>query len=246
MEDTTTLPYGAKGIEAGDIVLEHGKDKIVMLAKSSGDHYTLQAGTQSGIIDLHRTWRDDNGVTHHEAVFAMHHEQLTDFLATFATAPGELRKLLRPLRVGWLARQGIGIMYGLDPTTDEQIAAVTRRRKKRLVLDEQQWQAAINVPAYLEDVYQFPDGAFSLFAGKRKIGIGLKKTDEHGRTHLYWLRLRDLRRLAIVWERRLTQAVQQHAIPQAEYHHYSILQTPPNTECQDKPRESSGVATNCG
>jgi len=231
MADASTFPHDTKGIEVGDLVVEQGNDKIVMLAKSSGDHYTLQVGTRSGIMDLHRTWRDDNGITHHETIFAIHHEQLTELLATFAT-PGEVLKLLRPLRVGWLARHGIGIVHGLDPTTDEQIAAVTRRRKKRLVLDEQQCQAAITVPDYLEDVYNFPDGAFSLFAGTRKIGIGMKSTDERGKTRLYWLRLRDLRRLATRWDQRLTQAVQQHAIPAADYQRYPALQTKPKTEEQ--------------
>lgn len=232
MADATTLPYGAKGIEVGDFVLEKGKDKIVMLAKSSGDHYTLQTGTRSGIIDLHRTWRDDQGVTHHETVFAIHRDHLTEILATLTTAPSEIRQLLRRLRVGWLARHGIGIVYGFDPITDEQIGAVTRRRKQRLVPDDLQWQAAITIPEYLEDVYDFPDGAFSLFDGKKRIGIGLKKTDEYGKARLYWFKLRDLGRLARAWEQRLTKAVQQHAIPPAAYHEHSILQTPPKTDDQ--------------
>jgi len=44
--------------------MELGRDKVVMLAKTAGEHYTLQAGHNSGIIDLHRTWRDTNGREH--------------------------------------------------------------------------------------------------------------------------------------------------------------------------------------
>ena len=32
------LPHGARGIEVGDLVLEVGRDKIVMLAKAAGEH----------------------------------------------------------------------------------------------------------------------------------------------------------------------------------------------------------------
>jgi hypothetical protein len=209
--------YGANGVEVGDLVVVQGKDKIVFLAKFSGDHYTLQFGTHSGIIDFHKTWRDDHGATRHETLFAIRHEQLLEFLAAFIATPAELLKLVRHLRVGWLARNGITIVHGLHPTTDEQIAAVTTRRKKRLVADEEKFLAGIIVPEYLEDVYDFPDGAFSLFAGNTEIGIGFKRTDATGRNRLRWIKLRDLRQLFTANALRLLQAVHEHAIPTADY-----------------------------
>src|ERR1035438_8108771 len=129
------LPQGARGIEIEDLVMEVGKDKIVMLRKSAGDHYTLQAGHQSGIIDLHRTWRDANGEEHHETLFAMRRDDLSTLLNAFASWPQDLLRLLRPLRVGWLHRHGISIVHGLVPTTDGEVAAVTRKRHRRLVVD---------------------------------------------------------------------------------------------------------------
>jgi hypothetical protein len=229
MGEARTLSYGAKGIEVGDFVLQQGKDKIVLLAKSSDEHYTFQVGTRSGIMDLHRTWRDQNGATHHDTLFAIHHEQLPELLTSVATAPCEFFRLLRPLRVEWLARHGIGIVHGLDPVTDEQIAAITRRRKRRLVLDEQRLQAAVTIPEYLDGVYEFPDGLFSLFRGRTKIGVGIKETDQHGQTRLSCVRLRDLRRLANTWEQRLTQAAVQHAIPASDYPRYPFLQATSET-----------------
>jgi hypothetical protein len=229
MVEHAPLPYGAKGIEVGDFVLEQGRDKLVILAKSAGEHYTLQAGTRSGVIDLHRTWLDKDGVKHHETLFAIKHEELNKLLMNFDSVQSELRRLWRPLRVGWLARQGIGIVQGLDPVTDEQLAKITRKRKKRLVPDEQLLQATIHVPEYLDDVYDFPDGAFSLFHGMKKVGIGLKITDAYGKTRLYWLRLRDLRRLAKTLQERLSQSAAQHAIPTAEYYKYPDL-SPPKQE----------------
>lgn len=227
MADRSSLPHGATGIEVGNLVLQQGQDKLVMFDKFSGEHYTLQAGTRSGIIDLHRTWDDENGNKHHETLFAIHHQQAAELLATFASAPGELMKVFRPLRVGWLARHGIGIVHGLDPTTNEEIEAVTRRRKKRLIPDEQLFQTTMTIPDFLEDVYKFPDGAFSLFKGKKKVGIGFKTTDEHGKTRLQWLRLKDLQQLATKWEQQLSTLAQQHAITPADYHRYPELQTKP-------------------
>ncbi len=203
-----------------------------MFDKSSGEHYTLQPGTKSGIIDLHRTWHDENGDKHHETLFAIHHQQVAELVKAFATAPGELMNLLRPLRVGWLARHGISIVHGVDPITDKEIEAVTRRRKKRLIPDEQLFQATMTIPDFLEDVYNFPDGAFSLFKGKKKIGIGFKTTDEHGKTRLQWLKLRDLTQLATKWEQQLTTVSEQHAIPPADYHHYSELQSKPKSKAE--------------
>ena len=218
------LPHGARGIEVGDLVLEVGRDKIVMLAKGAGEHYTLQAGHNSGIIDLHRTWRDANGAEHHETLFAMRRDDLVDLLQAFASWPHELLRLLRPFRVGWLHRHGIAIVHGLIPTTNDEVAAVTRKRRRRLVVDEQQWNANITIPEYLDAVRDFPDGAFSLFDGARNIGIGLKNTDTEGNVHLSWLKLRDLTRLVTTWERQLNNALQRHAIPPEQYPEYPAPQ----------------------
>ena len=215
------LPHGARGIEVGDLVMDLGRDKVVVLAKNAGEHYTLQAGHNSGIIDLHRTWRDAAGREHHETLFAMRRDELANFLNTFSSWPQELLTLLRPLRVGWLYRHGISIVHGLVPTTNEEIASITRKRRRRLVVDDQRWNDAVTIPEYLDAIRDFPDGAFSLFEGDRNIGIGFKNTDATGSIHLFWLKLRDLNRLTTTWEQQLKNALQQHAIPPEQHPKYS-------------------------
>lgn len=223
-DERAMLPQGARGIEVEDLVIEVGKDKIVLLAKGGRDHYTLQAGHESGIIDLHRTWRDANGGEHHETLFAMRRDDLVSLPNAFASWPQDLLRLLRPLRVGWLHRHGIATVHGLVPTTDDEVAAVTRKRRRRLVVDELQWNVNITIPEYLDAVRDFPDDAFSLFAGARNVGIGFKNTDARGNVHLFWLKLRDLTRLATAWEHQLINALQRHAISPKQYKEYRALQ----------------------
>ena len=212
MSDGIALPHGAKGIEVDDLVIEQGNDKIVVLLKSQGDHYTFQAGTRSGIMDLHRTWRDEQGNTRREMLFTMDRGHLTAFLEPLANAPQELLQQRRKLRLGWLARHRIDIVFGLNPTTDEEIAKITTKRKRRLVLNPSALEAAIDIPEYLDDVYDRSDGTFSLMHGDSIIGIGFKTTDTTGTIHLHWIRLRDLNRLFRRWERQLTKTFKQHVV----------------------------------
>lgn len=118
--------------------------------------------------------------------------------------------MLRPLRVGWLKHNHIGIAWGVNPVSDEEIRAVTKKRKQRLVVDQELMEAHVVVPEYLDAVWDFPDGNFGLFHRGRQIGIGFKKTDGTGHVRLYWLKLRDLMRLSRTWEPRVMEALARH------------------------------------
>src|SRR5260370_41957942 len=107
---------------------------------------------------------------------------------------GELLGLVRPLRLGWLKHRNIGIARGIDPVSDDDIAAVTRKRKRRLTLDAELYEQNLFVPEFLEEVYEFPDGNFALFHRGRQIGIGFKKTYADGNVRLFWIKRRDLAR----------------------------------------------------
>jgi hypothetical protein len=96
-------------------------------------------------------------------------------------------KIVRRLRIGWLYRHGIDIVTGVDPITDEDILAISTRshRRKRIVIDE----GAVRQRACLldnpDDIWSLPDVTFSLVAGGRKTGVGMKLTDRAGFTRLY-------------------------------------------------------------
>ena len=73
---SSLLPHGASGIEFGNFVIEFRADKIVAIARDTAEHYTFHAGGASGVLDIHRTWRDADGAERHQTVFAMLHADL--------------------------------------------------------------------------------------------------------------------------------------------------------------------------
>jgi hypothetical protein len=216
------LPHGAKGIEGDGFAVEFRADKIVFVPRADrkATHYTLHTGANSGIIDLHATGGD--GETH-RTLFAVRKDDLFGLLQEMAPIVPELLGLLRPLRLGWLKHRNIGIARGIEPVGDAEIAAVTRKRKKRLVLDPELYCQNIACPEFLEDVYDFPDGNFTLLHKGRAIGIGFKKTNAKGDVRLFWIKRRDLFRFGHEWQRILIAAFQRIAIPRDRYAGYPFL-----------------------
>jgi hypothetical protein len=188
-------------------------------ADGSNAHYTLHAGPNSGVIDLHET---ADGETH-RTLFAVRKDDLLGLLQEMAPVVPELSGPLRPLRLGWLKHSNIGIARGIEPVSDSDIAAVTRKRKKRLAVDPELYHQNINCPEFLEDVYDFPDGNFTLLRRGRPIGLGFKQTDAQGNVRLFWIKRRDLLRFGHHWQRRMLDALQRIAIPPERYAEYPFL-----------------------
>ena len=112
---------------------------------------------------------------------------------------------------------------GVDPVSDEDIAAVTRKRKRRLALDAQLYEQNLFSPECLEDVYEFPGGNFALFHRGRQIGIGFKQTYGDGDVRLFWIKRRDLMRFGHAWEETVISAFAAAAIPPERYREYPFL-----------------------
>lgn len=219
------LPHGATGIEIGGFVIEFCGDKVITISKDRAEHYTFHAGGSSGVLDIHRTWREADGTERHLTVFAMRHADIPSLLTDLASMTTRMFRFLRRLRPGWLYRHGIGIVRGLDPMTEAEMAAVTRRkpRRKRIVMDEEKLKANLRIPEYLDEMRDFPDGAFSLFEDGRKIGIGIKATDPLGQSRLYWFKLRDVTRFFRSSEAHFLATALKYAIPREKYAEFGIL-----------------------
>ena len=219
------LPHGAKGIGGDDFAIEFGVDKVVFVPKSAGKgkHYTFQARPASGVMDLHETTIDDNGREQHRTLFALQSDALPPLLQKMAPMVPDLLSLLRPLRLGWLKHRNIGIARGVDPVSDEDIAAVTLKRKRRLIVDSELHKQNVFVPEFLDEVYDFPDGNFALLHRGRQIGIGFKKTCAGGEVRLFWIKLRDLMRFGNAWPDKVASALAEAAIPSERYAEYPFL-----------------------
>lgn len=228
-----SLPHGAKGIETEDFAMALGADKLVFILKSRAVgqparreteiHYTLQGGARSGVLDLHETRTAPDGQKSHQTLFALRTGDLPHLLQQLAPMVIDLLGLVRPLRLGWMARSGIGVARGVDPISDLDLAAVTRKRKRRLNPDPFLYEQNIFVPKYLDQVYEFPDGQFTLFDERRKIGFGFKATDETGHIRLFWIKRRDILRFGNTWQRKIIDALRAAAIPPEQYTNYPFL-----------------------
>lgn len=217
------LPGGASGIEFGELALSFQEDKVIMISKSSNEHLTLHIGRESKVLDIHRTSPGPDGLPVHYTIFAITYDNLHLMLEEFGSKLKGGIKLGRRLRIGWLARKNITVLKGLESWTDDEIRAVTDKSKRnRLMVNPEKLMANVVVPEYLEDLWSWQDGWFSLFFRTRRIGLGVKMTDHRGRRRLLWVRLRDLTRLSSNARQLLIETAKRHGIPEAEYERYNI------------------------
>jgi hypothetical protein len=160
----------------------------------------------------------------HETLFAIRHADMAALLYELAPAAIGMTRLIRRLRVGWMHRHGIGIVRGLEPTTDEEIAAITTKRpgRKRLMLVAERFTANIRRPEYLDDVWDFPDGPFSLFGQRGRVGVGFKTTDRFGQARLHWVKLRDFHRFSRGMVQHLCDAAARYALRPEQYAEYDL------------------------
>ena len=208
------LPYGAAGIDTGDFAIEFRGERVILCVKSAGFHYTLHFGSHSRRLDVHRTYEDAKGHNQHDTLFAIHHDDVERLLPDQRPFLVKFLQLFRRLRLGWLKRRGLDCL-GLEPPVEmDDIAAITAGiGRKRLVVDEEKLRDRIVVPEYLDDIWDFPDGPFSLFAGNHKIGVGFKTTGSSGQARLYWFKLRDIVRFFNDFQYRFVKIIPQYAIP---------------------------------
>jgi hypothetical protein len=108
------LPGGATGIEFGELALSFQADKVVLIVKSSNEHFTLHTGRESKVLDIHRTSPGPNGLPVHDTIFAITYDNLHLLLQEFGSKLKGGPKLARRLRIGWLARKNITVLKGLE------------------------------------------------------------------------------------------------------------------------------------
>jgi hypothetical protein len=74
-----------------------------------------------------------------------------------------------------------------------------------------------------------PDGAFSMFAGDERIGIGFKTTDSSCRARLFWVKPSDINRCSKRMQEQMIQAAGKFAIPPERYPEFAFLESKSRT-----------------
>jgi hypothetical protein len=92
------------------------------------------------------------------------------------------------------------------------------------MLEEDLWRKNVFVAEYLQEVWDFAGGAFSLLCRGRRIGMGFKKTDHEGNAQLWWLKVRELERLSHSWETKVADTLRRLALPPERHGAYPFLQ----------------------
>lgn len=86
----SVLPDGAKGIQSEGFAVAFGGDKIVFTLKprprdgsdweATEKHYTVHAGQNSGVVDIHETYSFPDGHKEHRTLFALRVDDLPTVL----------------------------------------------------------------------------------------------------------------------------------------------------------------------
>jgi len=176
--------------------------KVLLIPQGSGIHYTLHPGDKSGVIDVHKTSEHDvsGNSGRYETLFKIPKRELVPALSKIGESPFvEFIRMLRPIRLGWIARNHLCI---LAFPTDTELDGISEIKidphspdSERLV---QRW---FRNPEFIDEIFDMPNIAFLLFKSRQRAtlpyGIMFKFPDSKGR--LRWIRSRDLRR----WSRKM-------------------------------------------
>ena len=191
-QSPSSLPEGVKKLDLGPAIITFLEDKAFIALKGAKEHITVHFGTNSKVLDAHRTRRTKGGHEEHTTLFTIPHDHLAPAAVAMANELlRTLRSIFRPLRIGWMARNHIGAEPGFFPG-EEALPFITKIEKKRIMLDESKILDRLGKLEFLDDLYDLPNGqGFSLISFRprrrpRIIGFGFKRSDAHGRSRLIW------------------------------------------------------------
>ena len=218
----------AKGIGCNEFAIHFGPNKIMFIPRyRNGSHYTLHFGVRPGILDLHETWSDQDEIKQHKTLFAMRLSDLEYLLTKRGHSTAEsLHRIIRKLGLGWMGHHKIGLVLGSIPT-DQQFEAIAKLdRRKRLVLSEEALASNVRTPEFLEEIFNEPDGIFTLISLKRgkakQIGFGYKVTLPTGELRLFWIKKSDILTEMLHLEDQFVQAASHFAIPPECYSQHGL------------------------
>lgn len=196
-----SLPHGAKGFDLGEAAFLFADGKLVITAKGSRDHLTVQFGAHSGVLDIHKKSTAADGSSQYVTLFTIPRDNLLAMLQEFGIPVLRAQmRALRRLRPGWMAKRRVGVVVGLSISESQissEISTITKLRRQKLVVDPERLADRVWVPEFLDDLYDLPDGqTFTLLSCRKQrnhqrnhrvLGFGFKFTDGIGRPRLVWV-----------------------------------------------------------
>jgi hypothetical protein len=176
--------------------------KVLVVPEGSGYHYTLHPGHQSGVIDFHKTDErlPPSDPARYETLAAIQQEELVGNLEAVGQRPiMDLVRLVRPIRLGWIARRRLGVVA--FPTEAELDSVSGIRIKVGPAECAEPLNGWMKRPEFIDDILQMPNTAFLLLdcrkATSPPYGVLFKISGPRGVVSLGWIRLRDLHRWGV-------------------------------------------------
>lgn len=194
MTENFTLPAGVKQIDMGDLILHFSPDKIVVIFRNSPEHYTLEFGNHSGVLDVHKTTRSGEGKEFHETLFAISHISLKRFLTDAAQLIPMLTTKVQRLRPGWIRHHGIALI-NMTRVSQFDLSGFEKRGRRLVPRIDQK-----SGPISERDIYSVSslrnDGAYLMLKPFRKgwkpIGHAFRITDSRNEVRLLWIKNKDI------------------------------------------------------
>jgi hypothetical protein len=207
MEVSDEFGPGIKTFAFGPLKLHFGADKLVFIdsQEEGGRHLTIHFGGFTGIIDAHVT---EPAAGNHRPLGGIAKADIESLLSAAGPQVEEyflklMKKVLRPVRFGWLEHRGI---LTFPPTLYEPqgLLAFGEQQGKRWVLNRGRLEEFFRRNLRRADL-QEPDAAYVLHSRRHgspdyPYGMLLKFTDDRGRVRFFWFRFSELmRELEELW-----------------------------------------------
>jgi hypothetical protein len=179
--------------------------KVLLVLEGTGVHYTLHPGHDSGVIDIHKTNGDvpKGDPARYETLAAIGKDEVVRNQEAVGKDPViDLLRLLRPIRLGWIARRRLGVGAFPNETDLDGLSSI------RIKTGPAEWaeplKSWMKVPEFIDDILFMPNAAFLLLDCRRPTrppyGVLFKVVGSHGVLSLCWIRLRDLKRWGTAME----------------------------------------------
>jgi hypothetical protein len=130
--------------------------KIVFKREGDECHYTVNFSDDLGLLDLHRTWetRRLGDPARHEQLFRIALADLATILNEVSVdLPQRILGLLKPIRIGWMARRRLGIMVMKQDSSANDVDAIKLRNADTTDEELHRW---LDIPEYLDDIRNTP------------------------------------------------------------------------------------------